>query len=92
MSSEYSQHYQQRLATREGSARLQHRSAIDLNEARALAPGVAFLIRRGQRMKVNMARAPDAHVELPAPARTDGHESPPDPAATTEAAARELPY
>lgn len=92
MGIEYSQHYQQGLATREGSARLQHQSAIDLNEARALAPGVAFLIRRGQRMKVKTARAPDAHAELPSPARADGHEPPPDPAAATEDPARELPY
>ncbi len=43
-------------------------------------------------MKVKMASAPDAHAELPDPGRADGHEPPPDLAATTEAATRELPY
>jgi len=69
MGMEYSQHYESGIASGQGSARLQHQQAIDLNEARALSPGVAFLIRSGKRMKAKMAQAPAARAELPAPAR-----------------------
>lgn len=65
MGLEYSQHYEAGLASGQGSARLQHQSTIDLNEARALRPGVAFLIRHGRAMKARMAQAPEARAELP---------------------------
>lgn len=90
MGLEYSQHYEAGRSTGEGSARLQHQSAIDLNEARALRPGVAFLISHGRTMKAHMAQAPAARAELPRPRRLlrdQGRHDGDEPGAP-----RELPY
>ena len=55
MALEYSQHYAHGLATREARRTCSTSRRSTINEARSLAPGVAFLIRRGLRMKAKMA-------------------------------------
>ncbi len=64
---EYSSHYAQEGATGEGSARVQHQFKVEPNKVRALAPGQAYVISRGQAMKIVVLRAPETRMALPAP-------------------------
>lgn len=64
---EYSTHYATEGATGEGSARIQHQYKIDPNKVRALPPGHAYLISRGQAMKIAMLQAPAVSGALPDP-------------------------
>jgi hypothetical protein len=62
---EYSSHYAIEGPTGEGSARVQHQYKVDPNHVRSLAPGVAYIISRGQAMKAKIAQAPMLTTELP---------------------------
>ena len=55
---EYSQHTQDQVHTGAGTARTQHQYKIDLNQARALSVGTAYLINRGHATKIRIIQAP----------------------------------
>jgi hypothetical protein len=62
---EYSRHYGEQGLKPQGSARVQHQFKVDPDDVRSLEPGVAFVISRGQAMKVQVLRAPARRAELP---------------------------
>lgn len=68
---EYSQQTQDQVHTGAGTARTQHQYKIDLNQARALSTGSAYLINRGHATKARILQAPDPDTPaMPAPAAT----------------------
>ena len=62
---EYSRHYGEQGLKPQGSARIQHQFKVDPDEVRSLQAGVAYVISRGQAMKVQVLRAPELRQELP---------------------------
>lgn len=65
---EYSQQTQDQMHTGAGTARTQHQYKIDLNQARALSTGSAYIINRGHATKARIIQAPQPDAPaLPAP-------------------------
>ena len=62
---EYSRHFGEQGLKPQGSARVQHQFKVDPDSVRSLSPGEAYVISRGQAMKVNVLRAPNVRGELP---------------------------
>ncbi len=77
-SPELSMHFEQGGATGAGSARVQHQFKVDPNQVRSLKPGQAYVIARGQAMKLQVERAPDTRRPLP-PVEHDAPPEPPKP-------------
>jgi hypothetical protein len=61
----FTHRYEEGIRGRDGLARLEDRPRIDPNDVRRLAPGTAFVIRRGRAAKVAIDRAPKLSGELP---------------------------
>lgn len=75
---EFSQHTDRERHTGIGTARLQHQFKVDPNHVRTLTTGSAYVISRGQAMKVRIAPAPLA--SMPPSPGAPGPAQPPSPA------------
>jgi len=81
-----SRHVEDGTTTGDGTIRFEYEPKVDPNAVRSLPIGTAFVVSRGQAMKLRVERAPEGQVALPSPAGE------PPPAAVERKALDPLPY